>query len=107
MYNQYYMNGGAYEKLYFTIAYYIYIPWYGRNCGFRTFKKKPDIFVRFPSIICLPISIVVLNNCAGYIEFRFIDAVGSVVAIIAMMVNLRLAHKLMDFYNKKLNLYNL
>lgn len=50
--------------------------------------------MRFPSIICLPISIIVLNNCAGYIEFRFIDAVGSVVAIIAMMVNLRLVHKL-------------
>lgn len=75
--------------------------------GFERFLKNPDIFVRFPSIICLHISIVVLNNCAGYIEFRFIDAVGSVVAIIAMMVNLRLAHKLMDFYNKKLNLYNL
>jgi len=75
--------------------------------GFERFLKNPDIFVRFPSIICLPISIIVLNNCAGYIEFRFIDAVGSVVAIIVMMVNLRLAHKLMDFYNKKLNLYNL
>ena len=53
------------------------------------------------SIICLPISLIILVKCMDYIEFDFSTILCIIVGIIGMVVNLKLAHMLMHWYVKR------
>ena len=53
------------------------------------------------SIICLPISIVVLVKCFGYLEFDPLTVVCIIAGIAFMILNLRFAHILMHRFNAK------
>ena len=51
------------------------------------------------SIICLPVSIVIIIKCFQLIEIDFMFLVGVVAAVLFMMVNLKFAHMLMHRTN--------
>ena len=53
------------------------------------------------SIICLPVSLVILVKCMDYIEFDFPTILFIIAAIIGMIINLKLAHMLMHWYEKR------
>lgn len=54
------------------------------------------------SIICLPISVVILINSSKYMNFSLMSVVIIIVSIILMMLNLKFAHWLMHRFGKQL-----
>ena len=54
------------------------------------------------SIICLPISILILIKCAAFVNFDILTVTFIIVGILLMIANLRLAHMLSHFVNRKL-----
>lgn len=54
------------------------------------------------SIICLPISVVILINSSKYINFSLMSVVLIFASIILMMANLKFAHWLMHRFGKQL-----
>ena len=53
------------------------------------------------SIICLPVSLVIIVKCMDFIEFDFPALLCIIVGIIGMIVNLKFAHMLMRWYVKR------
>ena len=53
------------------------------------------------SVICLPVSIIILFNCATQMEFDVTTVVCSAIGILCMMINLPIAHAVMHFVNKQ------
>ena len=53
------------------------------------------------SIICIPVSLVILVKCMDYIEFDFPTILFIIAGIIGMIINLKLAHMLMHWYEKR------
>ena len=53
------------------------------------------------SIICLPVSLVIIVKCMDFIEFDFPAMLCIIVGIIGMIVNLKFAHMLMHWYVKR------
>ena len=53
------------------------------------------------SIICLPVSLVIIVKCMDFIEFDFPALLCIIVGIIGMIVNLKFAHMLMHWYVKR------
>ena len=54
------------------------------------------------SIICLPISVVILINSSKYMNFSLMSVVIIIVSIILMMLNLKFAHWLMHKFGNQL-----
>ncbi len=54
------------------------------------------------SVICLPISVIILINSAKYMTFRITDVILIVAGILLMMANLRFAHWLMHRFGRRL-----
>lgn len=54
------------------------------------------------SIICLPISVVILINSSKYMNFSLMSVVIIFASIILMMANLKFAHWLMHKFGKRL-----
>ena len=52
------------------------------------------------SVICLPVSIVILVRCAGYITFDVKTDLCILIGIVVMAMNLKLAHMLMHWFNR-------
>ena len=52
------------------------------------------------SVICLPVSIVILVRCAGYITFDVKTDLCIFIGIVVMAMNLKLAHMLMHWFNR-------
>ena len=53
------------------------------------------------SIICLPVSLVIIVKCMDFIEFDFPAMLCIIVGIIGLIVNLKFAHMLMRWYVKR------
>ena len=53
------------------------------------------------SIICIPVSLVILVKCMDYIEFDFPTLLFIIAGIIGMIINLKLAHMLLHWYEKR------
>jgi hypothetical protein len=53
------------------------------------------------SIICLPVSILILNKCIEFISFGLIELFLILLAMLVMIVNLKFAHKLMHLFAQK------
>ncbi len=52
------------------------------------------------SVICLPVSIVILVRCADYITFDVKTDLCILIGIVVMAMNLKLAHMLMHWFNR-------
>jgi hypothetical protein len=52
------------------------------------------------SVICLPISILILIKCAAFVKFDFVSVLCIAVGIAVMMINLRFAHAIMRWFNR-------
>ena len=67
-----------------------------------------SIFIRkyipslITSIICLPVSVIILIRCSQYIVFSLTTFVLIVTVILLMMVNLKFAHWLMHRFGERL-----
>ncbi len=53
------------------------------------------------SIICLPVSGIILINCIPYMEFDAQTMICIILGIVLMIANLKLAHMLMHWFNRK------
>ena len=53
------------------------------------------------SIICLPISILILYKSVNYLSFDIMTAICIIISILAMMANMKLAHGLAHFLNRR------
>ncbi|MEE3400298.1 MAG: HXXEE domain-containing protein, partial [Eubacterium sp.] len=54
------------------------------------------------SAICLPISILILINCAGFMDWNTALVISVVIGILFMIVNLKIAHGLAHIVNRKI-----
>ena len=54
------------------------------------------------SVICLPISVNILLRCARTMTFDAVTVIAIVVSILLMMANLKLAHALVHYVNRKI-----
>ena len=63
-------------------------------------KKYIPSFIT--SIICLPISVLILKNCVKYIDFNLTVDILIFVSILLMMANLKFAHWLMHRFGRRL-----
>lgn len=54
------------------------------------------------SSICLPISILILIKCAGLMDWNTASMISTVVGIIFMIVNMKIAHGLAHIVNRKI-----
>lgn len=91
----------------FTAIFFIQAIWFGCFVGFSVHlvihiiqaivirKYTPALIT---SILCLPISLVIVVKCACFIRTD-ISILGIVIGIVGVGVNLKLAHQLMKFYN--------
>ncbi len=67
-----------------------------------------SIFIRkyipslITSIICLPVSVIILIRCSRYIDFSLTTVVLIITVILLMMVNLKFAHWLMHRFGERL-----
>ena len=53
------------------------------------------------SIICLPVSVIILFRCIPHMEFDLLTVVCIVLGVALMMANLKFAHTLMHWFNRK------
>ena len=53
------------------------------------------------SVICLPVSIFILVKCSGFMTFAFAAVMIIAASVLLMMMNLRLAHTVMHYVNKR------
>ena len=98
---------------YFFPYRFLYALWFGLfisltahffiHIGQTIFLKKyiPSLVT---SIICLPVSILILIKCTAYISFDLVSILTMVTGIIFMIVNLKIAHILMHRVNKALEI---
>ena len=95
------------------LAYYfparaLYAVWYGMMlsltghfiahigiCGYVR-KYIPSLIT---SLICLPICVIILVKTAGLMTFDTLTVVITVLTVPAMMLNMKLGHKLMGHFN--------
>ncbi|MBQ9361487.1 MAG: HXXEE domain-containing protein [Lachnospiraceae bacterium] len=98
------------------LAYYfeidvLYILWFGLTISLTVHfvvHIGQSIYVRkyipslITSIICLPVSVVILANCVKHIDFSVVTVILIVASILLMMANLKFAHWLMNKYGKLL-----
>ena len=98
------------------LAYYfeidvLYILWFGLMISLTVHfvvHIGQSIYVRkyipslITSIICLPVSVVILANCVKHIDFSVVTVILIVASILLMMANLKFAHWLMNKYGKLL-----
>ena len=54
------------------------------------------------SVICLPFSVIILINTAGLMTFDAVTVISVALTISGMMINMKLAHKMMDVVSRKL-----
>ncbi len=54
------------------------------------------------SAICLPISILILIKCAGFVDWNTALVISVVIGIIFMIVNMKIAHGLAHIVNRKI-----
>lgn len=89
----------------FTNIFFIQAIWFGGLVGFTVhliihllqaiaIKKYTPALIT--SIICLPISLIIVAKCASFVRTD-ISILGIVIGIVGVGVNLKLAHKLMKF----------
>ncbi len=52
------------------------------------------------SVICLPVSVIILIKCAVQLEFDTVTAVCIVAGILVMIINFPIAHAVMHFVNR-------
>lgn len=69
--------------------------------GIKIKKYIPSIIT---SVICLPVSILILIQCIPIITFDLITILCIIISMPLMMLNLKLAHKLGKLLNKKIKL---
>lgn len=98
------------------LAYYfennvLYTLWFGLMLSLTAHfvvHIGQSIFVRkyipslITSMICLPLSVIILINCAEHLEFNFTTITIISVSILLMLANLRFAHWLMNRFGKVL-----
>ena len=98
------------------LAYYfeidvLYILWFGLMISLTVHfvvHIGQSIYVRkyipslITSIICLPVSVIILANCVKHIDFSVVTVILIVASILLMMANLKFAHWLMNKYGKLL-----
>ena len=53
------------------------------------------------SLICLPISIVILSKCVKIIELNFVTIISVITGILMMIINMRIAYGVLHLVNKK------
>ncbi len=53
------------------------------------------------SLICLPLSTVILIKCIHFISFGFVTVIIVILGVLLMIANLRIAHVLMHIVNKR------
>ena len=89
----------------------LYVLWFGLMLSITihfAVHIGQSIYVRkyipslITSVICLPISMIILINCSEYIAFDLTTIILIVATILLMMANLKFAHWLMHKLGKKL-----
>ena len=54
------------------------------------------------SLICLPISIVILSKCVKIIELNFLTIISVIAGILMMIINMKIAYGVLHLVNKKI-----
>ena len=115
------MAAGVYEEFipFFGVsllAYYfpskiLYALWFGiylSLAGHFIVHIGHTIYLRkyipsfITSVICLPVSVNILLRCARTMTFDAVTVIAIVVSILLMMANLKLAHALVNYVNRKI-----
>lgn len=98
---------------YFFPCGFLYALWFGLFLSLtahffihigQTIYLKKYIPSFATSIICLPVSILILIKCAAYISFDLKSVLIMAAGIIIMIVNLKIAHIFMHRVNKALEI---
>ncbi len=68
---------------------------------FHVFILRKYIPSFITSLICLPLSIVIITKSIHFISFDHISAFSVIMGVLLMIINLRIAHMIMNFVNKR------
>ncbi|MCR5147582.1 MAG: HXXEE domain-containing protein [Eubacterium sp.] len=115
------MAAGVYEEFipffgvsllaYFFPNKIIYALWFGiflSLAGHFMIHIGHTIYIRkyipsfITSLICLPVSVIILLRCARIMTFDTVTVIVIAAGILLMMVNLKMAHAVIRYVNKKM-----
>lgn len=112
VYEEFLLFGGVSLLAYFIQNNILYAIWFGMFAGLaghfcihigHTLYIRKYIPSFITSVICLPISVIIMIRSAGYITFNATAIAGILISIIVMMGNLSFVHKLMHIVNEKIS----